>query len=144
MIGRLLLFLMVLGRLAAPQTFVAGREQTRGLVFVFDGGGSALTAGKVVYLRAPFACTLKTWSVQAGTAETVTLKTWLVSGGTALPTASNSISTAGVSLSTGTFVYSADLSDFSAVAVAKDAQIAATITAVTASTQVTFTLGCQQ
>jgi len=116
----------------------------RGIVFVFDGGGSALSTGKTIYLRIPFACTLQDWSIESTTAETVTVKFWRVAtGGSALPTSSNSISTSGVSLASGTAVFSTTMSDFTSVAIAANDLIACTITAVTASQQVTVTLGAQ-
>lgn len=114
------------------------------LVFVFDGGGSALSTGKTQYLSVPFACTISGWSIGSTTAETVTVKTWKIVSGTALPTVSNSISTSGVSLSTGTAVQSTTLSDFTTTAVAANNWVAANLTAVTASQYVVFQLGCQQ
>jgi len=117
----------------------------RGLTFTFDGGGSALSAGKVVYLRAPFACTIVSWSIASTTAETDTVALWRVAtGGTALPTSSNSISTAGVSLTSGTAIYSTNLTDFTSTAIAANDWLAASITAVAASRFVSYTLGCQQ
>ena len=117
----------------------------RGLTFTFDGGGSALSAGKVVYLRTPFACTIVSWSIASTTAETDTVALWRVAtGGTALPTSSNSISTAGVSLTSGTAAYSTTLTDFTSTAIAANDWLAASLTAVTASHFVNYTLGCQQ
>jgi hypothetical protein len=123
----------------APQSGVM-----RGLVFNFDGGGAALTPGKTLYLRPPFACTISDLSIMSTTAETVTLKFWLVSGGTAIPTAANSINSSGVSLSTGTAMRTTVLTDFTTTAVPQDAWMAATLTAVTASQNVSATLGCRQ
>jgi hypothetical protein len=117
---------------------------TRALVFNFDGGGTALATGKTLYLRVPFACTIVDWSIGSTTAETVTVKFWKVASGTALPTVSNVISTAGVSLSTGTAVKSTTVTDFTTTAVAADDWLAATLTAVTASQFVNATLGCRQ
>lgn len=116
----------------------------RGLVFTFDGGGAAISSGATAYARVPFACTLVDWSISSTTAETVTLKTWKVSTGTALPTVSNSISTAGVSLSSGKHVRSTTLADFTQTSVSANDIVAANITAVTSSQWVQFSLGCQQ
>ncbi len=116
----------------------------RSLVFVFDGSGAALSTGKTGYLRIPVACTISDWSIGSTTAETVTVKTWKIAAGTALPTVSNSISTSGVSLSTGTAVRSTTLSDFTTTAVSAGDWVAANLTAVTASQYVVFQLGCQQ
>lgn len=116
----------------------------RAITFTFDGGGSALTSGATAYARVPFACTIVDWSISSTTAETVTLKTWKKATGTALPTVSDSISTSGVSLSTGTHVRSTTVSDFTTASVTANDIVAANITAVTASTWVQFTIGCQQ
>jgi len=115
----------------------------RAIVFPFDGGGSALTIGKTMYIRVPIACTITDWSISSTTAETVTIKVWKIATGTAIPTVSNSISTSGVSLSTGTHVRSTTLSDFTTTAIAANDVVAANITAVTSSQFVNFTLGCQ-
>jgi len=111
---------------------------------VFDGGGAALTTGKTIYLDIPFACTITNWSIQSTTAETVTVKLWRVNGGTAIPAVGNSISQNGVSLSSGTAVTSSTVSDFTSAAIAAGDRLAANITAVTASQQITYSLGCQQ
>src|ERR1019366_597124 len=92
---------------------------TRGLSFSFDGGGAALVTGKVLYIRVPFACTIANWSILSTTAETVTVTLWRVAtGGTAIPAVGNTISTSGVSLSSGTAVYSTTVSDFTSTTIA--------------------------
>lgn len=118
--------------------------QTRGLSFTFDGGGSALASGKTIYLRIPFACTIANWSILSDVAETVTIKTWKIASGTVIPTVANSISTSGVSLSSGTAVVSSTVSDFTSTAVTGNDLMAANITAITAATFVNFVLGCTQ
>lgn len=118
--------------------------QTRGLSFTFDGGGSAIASGKTIYLRIPLACTIANWSILSDVAETVTIKTWKIASGTAIPTVANSISTSGVSLSSGTAVVSSTVSDFTSTAVTGNDLMAANITAITAATFVNFVLGCTQ
>jgi hypothetical protein len=116
----------------------------RGLSFIF-APGAAITTGATIYLTVPFSCTIKEWSIDSTTAETVTVKLWRVAtGGTAIPTVSNSISTSGVSLSSGTHVRSSTVSDFTSVAIAAGDTLAANVTAVTASQFVNYTLWCQQ
>jgi hypothetical protein len=75
-------------------------------------GGSAISTGILGYQTIPIGCTLTGWNmvVDAGTATVKTLK---VASGTAIPTlGSNSISTSGVAISTGTVIESTTLTDF--------------------------------
>lgn len=85
---------------------------------VFDGAGVVLTPGStaVSYMTMPYACTIGSWDiiVDAGTA---TFKVWKIATGTAIPTSSNSISTSGLSISTGTTVHSTTVSDFTTTTV---------------------------
>lgn len=75
-------------------------------------GGTAISTGVLGYVRWPYACTgLASYSITAD-AGTATVKTWKVATGTAIPTTSNSISTSGVSLSTGTNITSTTVTDF--------------------------------
>lgn len=106
--------------------------------------GSALTTSEVGYITVPYACTIIGWHIMAD-AGTVTIQTARVNGGTALPTlGSNSISTAGVSLSTGTKVDSSTVSDFTSTSIAANDTLGFFITAVSGAKQVTFSLDCAQ
>ncbi|HWE49364.1 MAG TPA: hypothetical protein VG273_06225 [Bryobacteraceae bacterium] len=111
--------------------------------FTFDGGGAALTAGTTKYLTVPFACTITAWNmaVDAGTA---TVKTWKTTTGTAVPTAANSISTTGVSISSGTAIHSANLSDFTTTSIATNDILGFNLSAVSGATQVNFIVECDQ
>lgn len=106
--------------------------------------GSALTTSAVGYITVPFACTVAGWHIMAD-AGTVTIKTARVNGGTALPTiASNSISTSGVSLSTGTKIDSTTVTDFTSTAIAANDTLGFFITAVATAKQITFSVDCAQ
>jgi len=78
-------------------------------------GGTALSTGVLGYFVVPAAfgsaCTLVGWDIAAD-AGTGTIQTWKVAAGTAIPTVSNTISTSGVQLSTGTVKESTTLTDF--------------------------------
>jgi len=129
---------------APASTAYVDRLKTRSLPFVLGPpGGSALTTGVIQYLVVPFPCTIAGWSivVDKGTA---TVKTWKVATGTAIPTASNSISTSGVSISTGTVIESTTVSDFTTTAVSAGDIIAADLSAVSSATAITFQLTCNQ
>src|ERR1017187_10874056 len=91
---------------------------TRYIAFQFGTpGGSAISAGILGYLTVPFACSITGWSIQVD-AGTATVKTLKVAAGTAIPTiGSNSISTSGVAISTGTVLQSTTLTDFTSTTV---------------------------
>jgi len=117
----------------------------RSMVYVFGDAatGSTLTTSEVGYLTVPFACTITGWHIMAD-AGTATVKTWRVNGGTALPTSSNSISTSGVSLSTGTKIDSSTTSDFTSTAIVANDTLGFNLSAVATAKQITFQLDCQQ
>lgn len=74
--------------------------------------GTAISTGTLGYVRWPYACTGQasySITVDAGTA---TIKTWKIAAGTAIPTVTNSISTSGVSISSGTNITSTTVTDF--------------------------------
>lgn len=106
--------------------------------------GSALTTSEVGYITVPFACTVTGWHIMVDSG-TATIKVARVNGGTALPTVgSNSISTSGVSLSTGTKVDSTTLTDFTSTAIAANDTLGYFVTAVSGAKQITFSLDCAQ
>lgn len=107
--------------------------------------GVALTTSEVGYITVPFSCTITGWHIMAD-AGTVTIKTARVAtGGTVLPTiASNSISTSGVSLSTGTLINSTTLTDFTSTTINAGDTLGFFITAAATAKQVTFSLDCRQ
>ena len=108
---------------------------------VFYQGGNGLTAGQVLYGSATASCTIRGWSIQADNG-TATIKVWKVAAGTTNPTSTNSINTSGVALSSGNFVTSITLTDFTTTAVTSGDLIAFNLFAVTGATQVVFTLPC--
>lgn len=116
-----------------------------GLVFTIgDPAGSALTSGSTTtdYLRVPFACTIQAYNLLID-GGTVTVKFWKVASGTAIPTASNSISTSGVAISSGTAARSTTLTDFTTTAIAANDMLAMNVTAVATAKYVQGVLQCQ-
>ena len=106
--------------------------------FTLDGGGKVLVTGKVAgYYTFPVAGTITAWSIGAD-AGTCTIQTWKVATGTAVPTVSNSISTAGVQLSSGTYVRSTSLTDFTTTTVTADDIFAFNLGTVATATQISF------
>jgi hypothetical protein len=102
-------------------------------------GGSALSTGVLGYVVIPNACTLTAWDITAD-AGTATVQTWKVATGTAIPTVANTLSTSGVSLSTGTTVHSTTLTDFSTTAFAAHDVVAANLGTVATAAFINFQL----
>ena len=107
----------------------------RGLGFPIGqpGSGVSLTTSNTSgVLVVPFACTIQGWSLALGPGDsgTCTVKFWKIAAGTAIPTSANSINTSGVSLSTGTAVESATVSDFTTLSIAAGDLIIMAITAI--------------
>ncbi len=112
-----------------------------------DVTGSALTTSQLAYYfeaHDAVPCTITGWhiSVDAGT---ITIKTAdVATGGTVNPTlVSNSISTSGVSISSGTKVDSTTLTDFTSTTISPGDELGFFITAVSTAKQVTFSLDCR-
>jgi hypothetical protein len=122
---------------------VPASVRVRAIGYTFDGGGSALTSGLTRYLTVPFACTLSAWNIAVDTG-TATLKTWKVGTGTAVPTVSNTLSTSGVSIASGTAIHSATMTDFSSTTVTANDIFGFNLYAVSTATQVNFILECDQ
>ena len=108
--------------------------------FTIGGNGSAITTGKVTgFFTIPYAGTITGWSIVADTG-TATVQTWKIATGTAKPTAANSISTAGVQLTTGTAIRSTTVTDFTTTTVTANDIFAFNIPAISGATELTFNL----
>jgi hypothetical protein len=118
-------------------------QKIRAIGYTFDGGGAALTSGVTKYLTVPFACTISAWNIAVDTG-TATIKTWKIATGTAVPTVSNTISTSGVAISSGTAVHSATVTDFTSTAVTANDIFGFNLFAVSSATQVNFIIECDQ
>ena len=106
-------------------------------------GGTAITAGILGYVTVPFGCTITGWSIQVD-AGTDTVKFLKVAAGTAIPTlGSNSISTAGVSLSTGTVIQSTTLTDFTTATVTANDIVAVDLITTSGTGYIAAQLVCQ-
>lgn len=108
--------------------------------FTVDGGGSAITAGKVKgFFTVPYSGSITAYNIVAD-AGTCTIKCWKIATGTAKPTSSNSINSSGVSLSTGTAVRSTSLSDFTTTTITANDIFAFNIETVATATEISFNL----
>jgi hypothetical protein len=113
--------------------------------YLFYNSGAALVASTTAVggFTIPVACTISSWDIDVSPNDTATIKTYKVASGTTHPTSSNSISTSGVSISTGGHVHSTTLTDFTTTSAAAYDVFAFVLTSVGGTaTQVTFTLGC--
>lgn len=101
--------------------------------------GSPTLGKQTGYFTFPLTGQIRAWSfaVDAGTA---TVKTWKIASGTAVPTSSNSISTSGVSISSGTAKRSTTLTDFTTTNVSAGDIFAFDLTAFSGCTEITFEL----
>ncbi len=106
-----------------------------------DGGGVAISTGKFPgYLTIPYGGTITAWSIGVDVG-TCTVKVWKIATGTAIPTAANAINTSGVAISSGTYVRSTTLTDFTSVAITANDILAFNIEAVAGGcTQLTFSI----
>jgi hypothetical protein len=100
--------------------------------FGFGKRMSALVTGKLDYVfTCPYAGTISGWNIAIASsgAATVTLKFWKRAG--AYPTSANSINTSGISLTSGNYISSTVLTDFTTLAVAIGDVFAVEVVAVT-------------
>jgi len=105
----------------------------------FDGAGVAVASGSTQYVVAPYTGTISRWIITADTG-TCTIKFWKKAAGTTRPTVADSISTSGVSLSTGTMIRSSTTSDFTTTAVTAGDIIAINVDTVSGATNITAQL----
>jgi hypothetical protein len=123
-----------------PSLGVAANVKKTTIGFTVDGGGSAITTGKVKgFFTCPYAGTISGYNIVAD-AGTCTVKTWKIATGTAKPTVAHSISTSGVSLSSGTAIHSATVTDFTTTTVTANDIFAFDITAVATATELSYNI----
>ncbi len=113
--------------------------EEHGFGAAFDGGGVALVAGVTAYVTVPEGGTIHAWNLVVDTG-TCTITVWKIARGTAIPTVANTISTAGLSISTGTALHSWTLSDFTTVHVEDGDVLGIHLQAVTGATQINFSV----
>ena len=112
---------------------------------IYNPSGLTATTGiaSTDYTPVPFGCTITGYQLAIETG-TITVKFWRKASGTAIPTSSDSISTSGVGISTGTRIVSSTVSDFTSTTINADDLLAMNVTAVSGgATYVTGILKCQ-
>jgi hypothetical protein len=117
----------------------------RAFQYLFYNSGSPLVASttSVGGFTVPVACTVASWDIDVSPSDTATIKTYKVATGTTHPTSTNSISTSGVSITTGSHVHSSTLTDFTTTSAAAYDVFGFALTAVGGTaTQLTFSLEC--
>lgn len=119
----------------------------KGIVFVAGGPGGTITTSTISpTLPVAVSCSIKgyTLALASGDSGTVTVKFWKIATGSAVPTVANVISTSGLSISSGTAVASATVSDFTSVVITSGDMMVMAVTAVSGTVStVTATLTCQ-
>jgi hypothetical protein len=116
-----------------PATTPAAVTVVRNFTFGLRKTAGIATGKLPMFWTCPFAGTITHWNITVD-AGTITVKIWKIATGTAKPTSANSINTSGISLSTGTAIRSATLTDFTTLAVAVGDIFAAEVTAVSGVT----------
>ncbi len=117
----------------------AASTSTNVVTVVFDDGGNFLSPMASAPITIPVAATISGWNISAD-AGTCTVRTWKKATGTAIPTVADSISTAGVSLSTGTHVRSAVRTDFTTSSISAGDMLVFELKSVAGATKVIFEL----
>jgi hypothetical protein len=130
---------------AALPDFILNKPQYRHAISftIGDPAGSALTAGATTttYITIPFACTISSYSlVLQPSGGTITVAFWKANA--AAPTSANSISTAGLNISTGTAIESTTLTDFTTTAVAVSDILAMNVSAASVTKFINGVLTC--
>lgn len=112
-------------------------------MMIGDGVNAISTNATSFVVPCTFAGTITGYTIAAD-AGTCTIKTWKKATGTAIPTVADVISTSGVSLSTGTLVRSATVSDFTSTTVTANDVFIIQATAVATAKYISFTLEIQK
>lgn len=108
----------------------------------FDGGGSAMTAGKTVYVTVPFSCTIQAWNITVDTG-TATIDVWKIATGTAIPTVSNTITASATpAIASGTAIHSTSLTGWTTSVSANDI-FGINLKVVSSATQASLVIQCQ-
>jgi hypothetical protein len=123
-------------------TTLSAQPQQGGFSVAFRG--TDVAAGETLYLTVPYACTITDWAITSDGTATITL--WRVpDGGIELPNDSDTLSTNGFSLTTGTRIHSTVLTDLSSTSIFVSDTFGVNLAAVGGSaSHVEFYLGCAQ
>ncbi len=123
-------------------TTLSAQPQQGGFSVAFRG--TDVAAGETLFLTVPYACTITDWAITSDGTATITL--WRIpDGGTELPNDSDTLSTNGFSLSTGTRIHSSVLTDLSSTSIFVADSFGVNLAAVGGSaSHVEFYLGCAQ
>jgi hypothetical protein len=122
---------------------VGGTRHAFQYLFYNQGAPLVTSTTAIGGFTAPVACTIASWDIDVSPSDTATVKTYKVATGTTHPASGNSISTSGVSISSGGHIHSTTLSDFTTTSAAAYDVFGFVLTAVGGTaTQLTFSLEC--
>lgn len=125
---------------AQVQTLLA---ETIDIVFVIDGGGSAITTGEKGHLEIPFACTLTAWTLMADVAGAIVIDIWKDSYANFPPTNADAMPGSGKEptiVATNQKAQDTDISDWTTVAIAAGNILAFNVDSCTTITRVVLSL----
>ncbi len=126
-----------------PNSALTAAERSGTIGATWSGSDCASGTKAKGFFVCKYAATITGYSIVAD-AGTCTVKTWKIASGTAKPTSANSISTAGVSLSSGTAIESSTTSDFTTTTVTAGDIFCFELTTVATATEVTFQIDLQK
>ncbi|MDA1095440.1 MAG: hypothetical protein O3A25_19590 [Acidobacteria bacterium] len=110
---------------------------------VLDGGGAAIAADTIIYVRVPFACTINEFTILADQSGSITVKVYKDTYANYPPTSADDISNGGLAVTTATNATDTTLTGWTASIAAGDVlaftntDLATTITRVTCQLKVT-------
>ncbi len=122
---------------SAGATGATGPAVLHGFGADFYNGGVNLTAGLTAYVTVPVGGTISAWNLLVD-AGVCTVTVWKIASGTSVPAVGNSISTAGLSISSGTAIHSTTLSDFTTLTVANHDVVAIHLASCAGVKQISF------
>lgn len=110
---------------------------------ILDGGGSAIPANTIVYVRVPFACTINEFTILADASGSITVKVWKDTYANYPPTTIDDISNGGLAVTSATKATDTTLTSWTTAITAGDVlaftntTLATTITRATCQLKVT-------
>ena len=107
---------------------------------ILDGGGSAVPANTIVYVRVPFACTINEFTILADQSGSITVKVYKDTYANYPPIAADDISNGGLAVTTATKATDTTLTSWTTTIAAGDVLAFTNTTAATTITRVTCQL----
>ena len=107
---------------------------------ILDGGGSAIAANTIIYVRVPFACTINEFTILADQSGPITVKVYKDTYANYPPTSGDDISNGGLAVTTTTKATDTTLTSWTTAIAAGDVLAFTNTTAATSITRATCQL----